>query len=898
MLRSKEKNKAFRFFALYTVIFAFTCFVVFCWYFLKGRTFIWKDDGWMQHYKALVYYAECLRSIVRELVHHHRFVLPEWEFALGEGNDILHSLHYYVAGDPFTVFSVLVPTRFMWVYYDFMILLRLYLSGVAFSCLCFSTQKGIGEYAVIAGALSYAFCSWGIINANRHPFFLIPMLYFPLIILGIEKILQREKPYILIVSVFLAAISNFYYFYNIVLLTVVYVVVRLLTKYKMDLNSMRSVFIRICGSSVLGAAIGSVVLLPVIYAFLTDTRMGSPPIWYLNYSPTYYIELIWAFFYGTEGYWFHMGYAAPVILAIFLLFMRKGQHRLLKVCFFVCIMIASVPAFGQLLNGMSYQSNKWCWAFALLCAYIFSVMWSELMNLKGKEAWILAVLLGLLLVWDIVYLGLMRSARSKALAVAVCIGIAFAFLLVAYPFRLEILQKSLLWKRWKQAAALGLVIAGVGLVSAFRNAPFALDYAREGMYAKNVVNRLMQTEVNAVQEAATIDDTTDFYRYSGRSLTQNAGMLYRISSTNYFWTISNPAVGSFRFTMGFPEYRTFSYLGYDDRTALLTLSSAKYFVVPEKNKTPIPYGFTRVENLTSGYKVYRNEYVLPISYRYDFVISEEHWNSLSSVEKQEAMLKSVFLAGYDGETQDGSVEYDSRSLEYSLECNSDKVTLEDSRFVVTAPNSSVTFRFEGLADSETYFSINGLTVDGISTRAKLKLKSSSGVSKTIDYLTERHYRYDDRHDFTANLNYTEEPVTAITVTFSHAGVYSFDSIEVACHPMDSYVKQAAVLKNTGLENVVMETDTVSGTISLEKPQVLCFSIPYSAGWTAYVDGEKTVLYQANIKNMAVPLDAGTHDVRLVYRTPYLRMGACLSLAGSIGFFAMLWNDNKKRKISS
>lgn len=895
MLRSKEKNKAFRFFALYTVIFAFTCFVVFHWYFLKGRTFIYRGDGWNQHYKALVYYAEYLRSILRELVYHHRFVLPEWEFALGEGNDILQSLHYYGIGDPFAVFSVLVPTRFMWVYYDFINLLRLYFSGIAFSCLCFYTQERIGEYAVLAGALSYVFCHWGFFNAVRHPFFLTPMLYFPLIILGIEKILQKEKPYILIVSVFLAAISNFYYFYNIVLLTVVYVAVRLLTKYKTDWKAIRSVFIRICGSSVLGAAMSGVILLPVIYAFLGDARMASTTIWHLNYSPTYYIELIWGFFYGTGGYWLNMGYAAPVILAIFLLFMRKGQHRLLKVCFFVCMVIISVPAFGQLLNGMSYRSNKWCWAFALLCAYIFSVMWSELMDLNEKEARTLAVLLGLLLVWDIVYLGLMRSARSKALAVAACIGIAFAFLLVAYPFRLKILQKSLLWKRWKQAVALGLVIAGVGLVSTFRNAPFALGYAQKAMFAKNIANRLMQTEVNAVQEAAAIDDTTDFYRYSGRKLTQNAGMLYHISNTNYYWSISNSAVSSFRLTMGLPEYLTYNYQGYDARTALLTLGSIKYFVTPNNNKAPIPYGFTYVENLASGYKVYRNEYALPISYRYDFVISEDRWNSLSSVEKQEAMLQSVFLAGYDGETQDDSVEYNSRSLEYSLECNSDKVTLEDSSFVVTAPNSSVTLRFEGLADSETYFTINGLTA---STEATLTVKSSSGVSKAIEYHTESYNWFNDRHDFTANLNYTEEPVTAITVTFSHAGVYSFDSIEVACHPMDSYIKQAAALKNTGLENVVMESDTVSGTISLEKPQVLCFSIPYSAGWTAYVDGEKTVLYQANIKNMAVPLDAGTHDVRLVYRTPYLRMGACLSLAGSIGFFALLWNDNKKRKISS
>ena len=62
----------------------------------------------------------------------HRFHIPEWDFNIGEGNDILVTLHYYVIGDPFAVLSVLVPTRFMYVYYDIMILLRLYLAGIAF----------------------------------------------------------------------------------------------------------------------------------------------------------------------------------------------------------------------------------------------------------------------------------------------------------------------------------------------------------------------------------------------------------------------------------------------------------------------------------------------------------------------------------------------------------------------------------------------------------------------------------------------------------------------------------------------------------------------------------------------------------------------------------------------
>ncbi len=198
--------------SIYTLLFVIVSAIVFCWYYMTGRTLIWQTDGWQQHYPALVYFAQYCRSIIKSVIFDHQFILPEWNFYIGEGNDILQTLHYYSFGDPFSILSVLVPTRFMWIYYGAMILLRLYLSGVAFIWLCRYTKRNLGKYAILAGTLSYVFCLWAIFNANRHPFFLNPMLYFPLVILGVEKIINREKPYLFIVAVFLSAVSNFYFF--------------------------------------------------------------------------------------------------------------------------------------------------------------------------------------------------------------------------------------------------------------------------------------------------------------------------------------------------------------------------------------------------------------------------------------------------------------------------------------------------------------------------------------------------------------------------------------------------------------------------------------------------------------------------------------------------------------
>jgi len=57
---------------------------------------------------------------------------------------------------------------------------------------------------------------------------------------------------------------------------------------------------------------------------------------------------------------------------------------------------------------------------------------------------------------------------------------------------------------------------------------------------------------------------------------------------------------------------------------------------------------------------------------------------------------------------------------------------------------------------------------------------------------------------------------------------------------------------------------------------MVFSIPYSKGWSAYVDGVKCQVVQANVMYMALPLSPGTHHIILKYETPYLRVGIFVS----------------------
>ena len=104
-----------------------------------------------------------------------------------------------------------------------------------------------------------------------------------------------------------------------------------------------------------------------------------------------------------------MGFSAPAILALFLLFLKKKKDTFLKVLVLVCAAIMLFPIGGRILNGMSYNTNRWIWAFEILVFYIMAAKWNELIDLPKKQWLILvistAVLYGLCMIC--------RYSRSK-----------------------------------------------------------------------------------------------------------------------------------------------------------------------------------------------------------------------------------------------------------------------------------------------------------------------------------------------------------------------------------------------------------------------------------------------------------------------------------------------------
>ncbi len=419
-------------------------------------------------------------------------------------------------------------------------------------------------------------------------------------------------------------------------------------------------------------------------------------------------------------------------------------------------------------------------------------------------------------------------------------------------------------------------------------------------------------------------------------------MIAGLSSTQYFWSLLNPNIDDYKRRLNLLDNLTYDSPNYDDRAALTSLVSVLYYSVPQDDSAPAPYGFSEVNTAqASSYKIYRNDHALPLACTYDNYMEEEAWDALSSPAKEEAMLESVILsedAVYTSRSEPALSSYD---LPYTMTCNSNEISLQGNSFVTTNENASATLNFDAPPNSEVFITIRGLQFEESSRydlyygdpaldpldiyddarwdiqnymtqysikktkrywsdmehfKTVISLKSSGNESKRLQYFTKDYPYYIGRHDFSGNFASGEDGLSSIELSFTLRGVYSFDSIEIICQPMDNYVNQIEALKENTLQNVNIGTDIVTGNITLEKPGLVCFSIPYSTGWSAYVDGQKTKLYQANIMHMALDLDAGAHEIKLVYETPLLREGIYISIFGIVVFIVfIIVNEKRLRK---
>ena len=87
----------------------------------------------------------------------------------------------------------------------------------------------------------------------------------------------------------------------------------------------------------------------------------------------------------------------------------------------------------------------------------------------------------------------------------------------------------------------------------------------------------------------------------------------------------------------------------------------------------------------------------------------------------------------------------------------------------------------------------------------------------------------------------------------------------------------------------------TSVIDLDKPQLVFFSVPYSEGWSATVNGTEVKPELVNAGFMAVRAEQGENTIVFSYKTPYLREGIIISLLAAAALAVYVLITRRKRE---
>ena len=897
-------------YGVYTLMFLLMCIVAFLPFFTEGKSFVWGagvEDGLSQHFSALTYYGKALREFFRNLLAGHP-KLVMWDMSLGYGADILSTLNYYAIGDPLNLLYGFVSPKNTETMYDFMILLRMYLAGITF--IMYARKMKKRSYGTVIGALVYVFSGFCFRLGLRHPFFINPMIYFPLLCLGIEKIYQRERPYVFIFAVCVSAMSNYYFLYMLTIFAVIYAWIRFY-KYTEE-NKMKNFFLTILKFGMyytLGIAMAAVILLPSVIGFLGNGRYGNGVDWksLIVYPGKYYLLFIENFIgYGNMGSNTNAGYLPIVgIVVLFTLFSQRMKHKKYRAAFIASIIALILPIFGYAFNGFSYANNRWAFALSFIVALLTAEMYPRLFVMSKRQQ----IGIGAGIIIYTVFCIIVNASGEEILKNK---GIMAACGLIAVFYILLLIFQRLGYDAQKRTVRVSmaiLLLISVGVHGYYRFDPKGYAYTQEFMDQGQAYRTLKEDNIrmlSKVNDPSVYRVHAEGYRY------KNYGLINHLNTISGYYSITAKCV-----TDTIKGYDTLGmqyadkYKGVDQRLGLLSLAGVKYITVAHNSqvakdvssKGDVPYGVEK-QSKKGNITLYKNKYALPFAYAYDSYMTEQQYEQLNGIGKEQAMLAQIILNQYPA---DKEIQHNEQRNDPDIQT----ISLPETR--ISSPKgkkyADITVPVE--KDKETYLYFKNLVYHGkkngddnfiLTGRKGTKgiLVTQNDVQQKIHIQSTFNPYYFGRKDYIVKINHqTSKAKEKVRLNFLSPGEYEFDDISLIIVPKKDVLARLKERKENSMKQIQYEGNHFRGVYHAKKDQILCVTIPYSKGWKATVNGNRTKIYKANGMFMGIIMKKGTQSVKLDYETPGLKIGAWISLVAwiGLGIYGLYFEKYRKKLLN-
>ena len=193
-----------------------------------------------------------------------------WTWSYELGMSTIQAFSFYAMGSPFYWLSLVFPVAWYPYLLGWTYILKYTVAGII--AYCFIRRFTKGDNAAIAGAIMYAFSAYQTTNLMYYHFHDVVAL-FPLILIGIEKVLEDPKNRrTLVFAVFINALNNYYFFVMEAAFAVLYFLFRCFDGRKPKFNRFGKDAFNCILCGFWGMAMAAVLLVPSLIYVLQTPR--------------------------------------------------------------------------------------------------------------------------------------------------------------------------------------------------------------------------------------------------------------------------------------------------------------------------------------------------------------------------------------------------------------------------------------------------------------------------------------------------------------------------------------------------------------------------------------------------------------------------------------------------
>ena len=707
--------------------------------------------------------------------------------------------------------------------------------------------QSIPKSLKLALSTSYALMSFSVSQLEIKTW-LDVFILIPLIITGLHILITQKKRLLYFTSLSILFIQNYYFGY----MTALFLIFWYLCQISWDFKNRKSSFLDFIVTSFLAGMASLIMTLPTLFDLQTHgekltaiTKLKTDSSWYLDIFAKHFIGSFDTTKYGSIPMIF-VGLLPFILTILFFTLKSIKFHVKLIYAIFFTFLIASfyievLDLFWQGMHTPNMFLHRYAWIFSTLLIYTAA----EVLNrLKEIKIWNFLVSLFLIVTG---FLATIYLKSHYSFLTDLNILLTLEFLVVYLLLLLAVIKKFI------SVNLFAILISLFIMVEMSLNASSQMDgIAKEwGFASRSAYNR----DIPAMESFSTYIGNQFTRTEKLETQTGNDSMKFNYNGISQFSSVRNRSASSTLDKLGFKSSGTNLNLRYANNSILAdSLFGIQYNI----SENPIDkYGFKDIyqkDNLT----LYENQYSLPIAFASQSVYNDVKFNE-HTLDNQASFLNQLADVNFD----------------YFSPIPYEKTENTDDLISVTSysnEDAAIQYQIEVPENSQVYLSF-------------INLHFSNDKQKKVDILVngeKKTFTTDNVFSF-FNLGYTKEKKTFnINVSFPENSQVSFES--PTFYRLDTQTLTEAIQKiKEQPVTVSTSKNKVFATYDVQQDTSIFFTIPYDKGWSAYQDGKKIEIKQAQTGFMKVDIPKGKGTITLSFIPNGFITGAICSFTSLLLF---------------